>query len=131
MLRTDRRETVISAPEKMTVAQLVARTREHESTAAMFDNHGEPTMARKFRELAATYREELERRSGVQPKPAVEPSEPTPAPPLPPLIVELEQPEHCTKCKGSGRMFDNSYCVCKLGWDLWNLETYRPGGASQ
>ena len=47
---------------KMTVAQLEARIRIHESTAETFERKAEPGMAKEFREMAAKYRTELEGR---------------------------------------------------------------------
>lgn len=47
---------------KMTVEQLEARIRIHESTAETFEKKGEPGMAKEFREMASKYRTELEGR---------------------------------------------------------------------
>lgn len=47
----------------MTVAQLQARIRIHESTAQMFDDNKEHSTAEAFRELAGMYAAELARRT--------------------------------------------------------------------
>lgn len=60
-----KRQTVIGAPENLSGAQLEARIRIHESTAAMYQEHEELGMAQKFRELAALYQHELERRRRI------------------------------------------------------------------
>jgi len=57
---------VLNTPlDKMTVEQLEARIRFHESTAEMFEEKSEPSMAKEFRGIAAKYRTELEKRPVV------------------------------------------------------------------
>ncbi|HUD74296.1 MAG TPA: hypothetical protein VMQ76_04420 [Terracidiphilus sp.] len=46
----------------MTIDDLAARIRLHESAAKHFEQNGEPSMARRFRTLAAEYRADMERR---------------------------------------------------------------------
>jgi hypothetical protein len=53
---------MIGALEDLTVAQLENRAAFHASTAEMFESNGVVGTAKTFRELAATYRKELERR---------------------------------------------------------------------
>ena len=117
------RQSVIGTPEKMTSAQLQARVRFHESTAAMYASRGEDDAARKFAELAGEYRCEIERRFG--PKAELQP-EPPPAPaPPPPVPVPVPEP-YCDRCRASGYLPGGNYCTCPLGLDLWRVETYRP-----
>jgi hypothetical protein len=50
----------LSTPlDKMTVEQLEARIRFHESTSALYEEYREPIMAQTFEEMADVYRKEL------------------------------------------------------------------------
>ena len=51
--------------EKMTIDQLQYRIDLHESTADVFEQKGYSRSAREFRQLAAGYRFEIQRRNGA------------------------------------------------------------------
>lgn len=63
---------LLPSPPDMTIDQLEARIRFHESTAEMFKERDLLNMAKKFSELAAVYRTELERRFQRMRKPVNE-----------------------------------------------------------
>ena len=53
---------ILATAHQMSIKDLAARIRWHESFVHCFEDHGEPSTARKFQELADEYKAELERR---------------------------------------------------------------------